>query len=231
MGGRAADSAPRHFAERTTPVNASEAATVGTGLAFVVMPLIFVFAFATHPGLLRPRILRPEQLIDRARGRNLLHAAHGLVTINTGLMIVVALHLGHEVTRHGAGWAGLVGITLAVLGTVALAADKGALCLTMSALDDLSDDEFTAARPALSAIFAKKGWLWLLWGILLVPVGFAILAIAALATGATSAWLSVPLLVGVLFIGFPDGAEIINLAAALTMSAGLVPFGVTMILK
>lgn len=212
-------------------MSAAEAARVGTGFAFVVMPLVFVFAFATHPGLLRPRLLRPEQLIDRARGRRLLHAGHGLVTINTALMIVVALHLGGIVTRHGAGWAGLLGTLLAVLGTVSLAADKGALCLTMSALDGLSDAEFTAARPALSAIFAKKGWLWLLWGILLVPIGFAVLAIAALASGATSAWVAVPLLVGVLLIGTPDGAEIVNLAAAVTMAAGLVPFGLAMIFQ
>jgi hypothetical protein len=167
-------------------MSAAEAARVGTGLAFVVMPLVFVFAFATHPALLRPRVLRPEQLIDRSRGRRFLHAGHGLVTLNTGLMIVVALYLGRVVTTHGAGWAGLVGTLLAVLGTVCLAADKGALCLTMSALDGLSDDEFAAARPALSAIFAKKGWLWLLWGIVLIPIGFAVLAIAALASGATS---------------------------------------------
>ena len=60
-----------------------------------------------------------------------------------------------------------------MLATVSLAADKGALCLTMSALDGLSDDELAAARPALSAIVAKEGWLWLLWGIVLVPIGFA----------------------------------------------------------
>lgn len=210
-------------------MNAAEAARVGTGLAYVVMPLVFVFAFATHPGLLRPRVLRPEQLIDRARGRRLLHAGHGLVTLNTGLMIVVALDLGGAVTRHGAGWAGLVGTALAVLGTVALAADKGALCLTMSALDGLSDAEFAAARPALSAIFAKKGWLWLVWGMLLVPVGFAVLAIAALVSGACSPLVAVLLLVGVLLIGFPDGAEIVNLGAAVTMAAGLVPFGLAMI--
>jgi hypothetical protein len=101
-------------------MNAAEAARVGTGLAFVVMPLVFVFAFATHPDLLRPRVLRPEQLIDRSRGRRLLHAGHGLVTLNTGLMIVVALYLGRVVTTHGAGWAGLVGTFLAVLGTVCL---------------------------------------------------------------------------------------------------------------
>lgn len=210
-------------------MSATRAAELGTGLAFVVMPLVFVFAFATHPGLLQPRVLPPEKLIDRARGRRLLHAGHGLVTVNTALMVVVALYLGHVVARHGAGWAGLIGTCLAVLGTVALAADKGALCLTMSALDGLSESEFAAARPALSAIFAKKGWLWLLWGIVLIPVGFAILAIAALVTGATAAWMAVLLLVGVLFIGFPDGAEIVNLVAAITMAAGLVPWGLTII--
>lgn len=212
-------------------MSAADAARIGTGVAFVVMPLVFVFAFATHPGLLHPRVLRPEQLIDRARGNRLLHAGHGLVTINTVLMIVVALHLGSIVTDHGAEWAGLVGTLLAVLGTVTLAADKGALCLTMSALDGLNGRDFAAARPALSAIFAKKGWLWLLWGIVLIPIGFAVLAIAALTSGATSPWVALLLLAGVLLIGFPDGAEIINLTAAVTMAAGLVPFGLTMLLE
>lgn len=206
-------------------MSAADAARIGTGLAFVVMPLVFVFAFAAHPALLHPRVLRPEQLIDRSRGRRLLHAGHGLVAINTALMIVIAVHLGRIVSRDGASWAGLVGTVLAVLGTVALAADKGALCLTMSALDDLTDDEFAAARPALSAIFAMKGWLWLVRGMVLIPIGFAVLAIAALATGATSAWVAGLLLLGVLFIGFPDGAEIVNLSAAVVMAAGLVPYG------
>ena len=209
-------------------MSATDAARIGSGLAFAVMPLVFVFAFAAHPGLLHPHVLRPEQLIDRSRGRRLLHAGHGLVTINTALMVVVAVHLGRVVAQHGAGWAGLVGTVLAVLGTIALAADKGALCLTMSALDHLTDSEFAAARPALSAMFAKKGWLWLLWGILLIPLGFAVLAIAALVTGATSAWTAVLLLVGVLLIGFPDGAEIVNLGAAIVMAAGLVPYGLAL---
>jgi len=56
-----------------------------------------------------------------------------------------------------------------------------------------------------------------------------VIAIAALATGATSAWVAILLLVGVLFIGVPDGVEIVNLSAALVMSAGLVPYGVSMI--
>jgi hypothetical protein len=209
-------------------MSAADAARIGTGLAFAVMPLVFVFAFAGHPGLLHPHVLRPEQLIDRSRGRRLLHAGHGLVTINTALMVVVAVHLGRVVADHGASWAGLVGTVVAVLGTIALAADKGALCLTMSALDHLTEQQFAAARPALSAIFAKKGWLWLLWGIVLIPIGFAVLAIAALVTGATSAWTAALLLVGVLLIGFPDGAEIVNLSAAVVMAAGLVPYGLSL---
>lgn len=210
-------------------MSAAEAARIGTGLAFIVMPLVFVFAFSVHPGLLHPKLLSPEQLIDRSRGRPLLHAGHGLVTVNTALMIVVAVHLGGVVTRHDAGWAALIGTVLAVLGTVALAADKGALCLTMSALDQLTEQEFTSARPALSAMFAKKGWLWLLWGIVLIPIGFAVLAVAALVTGATSTSVALLLLVGVLLIGVPDGVEIVNLSAALVMSAGLVPYGVSMV--
>jgi hypothetical protein len=209
-------------------MSAADAARIGTGLAFAVMPLVFVFAFAVHPGLRHPHVLRPEQLIDRSRGRRLLHAGHGLVTINTALMIVVAVHLGRVLARHDAGWAGLVGTVLAVLGTVALAADKGALCLTMSALDHVTDAEFAAARPALRAMFAKRGWLWLLWGIVLIPIGFAVLAIAALVTGATSAWTAALLLAGVLLIGFPDGAEIVNLSAAVVMAAGLVPYGLAL---
>lgn len=210
-------------------MSAPEAARIGTGLAFVVMPLVFVFAFSAHPGLLHPRILSPEQLIDRARGRRLLHAGHALVTINTALMVVVAVHLGRVVARHGGGWAALIGTTLAVLGTITLAADKGAFCLTMSALDELTDQDFAAARPALSAIFAKKGWLWLVWGMVLIPIGFAVLAIAALVTGTTSVWVALLLLIGVLFIGVPDGVELINLSAAIVMSAGLVPYGLSLV--
>jgi len=37
------------------------------------------------------------------------------------------------------------------------------------------------------------------------------------------------LLAGVLFIGFPDGAEIVNLAAAVLMTAAMLPCGVRLL--
>lgn len=199
---------------------------IGTGLSFVIFPIVFVFAFAVHPDLLSPRLLGPSELILRARGQGVLHFAHALVTVNTALMVVVALHFMRVLNGSSGAWAGLVGAALAVLGTLALAADKGALCLTMSALDDLSDAEFAAMTPGLLAMFSKQGWMVLIWGILLLPIRFGILAIALLKTRSIARWQGVLFLVGVLLIATPDGVELINLSASILMAIALVPYGI-----
>ena len=131
---------------------------LGTAVALVAMPAIFVFAFATHPGLGSVRLLEPADLILRARGNPVLQFAHALVTLNTALLVAIALYL-QSLLRSGRGaWAGLVGGAMAVLGACLLAADKGALCLTMSALDAVDDKTFNAMMPGLMAIFEKQGW-------------------------------------------------------------------------
>jgi hypothetical protein len=78
----------------TTDYNRSSIATVkriGTGLAFILFPLMFAFAFAVHPGLLHPRLLSEEELILRAHNNNLLAFGHVLVLLSTPLIVVVAL--------------------------------------------------------------------------------------------------------------------------------------------
>ncbi len=75
-------------------------------MAFIIFPLVFVFAFAVHPHLLRPRLLGPEELVHRAHKNGLLQFGHVLVTVCTGLLIVVALHF-MMLLNHSAG-AGLV---------------------------------------------------------------------------------------------------------------------------
>ena len=207
----------------------SSARRIGTGLSFVVFPLVFVFAFSVHPGLLDPHLLDPSELIQRARGAGLLQFAHALVTLNTALLVVVALHFMKLLDQTSAAGLGFLGAALAVLGSLALAADKGALCLTMSALDGLSDTEFTGMMPGLLAMFSKQGWLVLLWGIVLLPVGFGIQAIALLRSKAIARWQSVLFLVGVLFIATPDGAEIINLTASMLLTIAFFPYGLQMI--
>ncbi len=207
----------------------SQVLQFGAGAVFILFPLIFVFAFAVHPRLLRPRLLKPEEIIRRARRSKWLHLGHGLVLLNTALLVVMAFHFMKVLSQGSAAWAGLIGGVLAVLGAIFLAADKGALCLTMSALDTVPEAEFSAMMPGLLAMFAKKGWMVLLWGLLLLPVGAAIQAVGLLQAGALPAWQSALFLIGVLLVGIPDGVEIINLSASILMAIAMVPYGIQLI--
>ena len=207
----------------------SQIQQIGTGAAFILFPLIFIFAFSVHPGLLRPRLLKPEEIIRRARGNKLLQLAHSLVLLSTALLIVMANHFMKILGQGSAAWAGLIGAVLAVLGAILLAADKGALCLTMSALDTVPEEKFSAMMPGLLAMFSKKGWMILLWGMLLLPAGFAIQAVGLLQASALPPWQSTLFLIGVLLVGTPDGLEIINLSASILMAIALIPYGIQLI--
>lgn len=207
----------------------SQVLQIGTGAAFILFPLIFVFAFSVHPRLLRPRLLKPEELIRRARRNKLLQLAHSLVLLSTALLIVMALHFMKILSQGSSAWAGLIGAVLAILGAILLATDKGALCLTMSALDTVPEEKFSAMMPGLLAMFSKKGWMILLWGLLLLPVGFALQTVGLLQVGALPPWQSTLFLIGVLLVGIPDGLEIINLSASTLMAIALIPYGIQLI--
>lgn len=130
----------------------------GTGPCFIVFPAVGVFAFTAHPRWSTPQwLLESEALIRRAHGDGLLQFAHALVTLNTALLMPIALHLKKRLASTSAEWAGFVGATMAVVGVCLLAADKGALCLTTSALDTLPEQEFAQMMPGLVAILSFKG--------------------------------------------------------------------------
>jgi len=202
---------------------------IGIGLAFIVFPLLFIFAFAIHPGLLQPHLLGPEELILRAHSNGLLQFGHVLVTLNTTLLIVVALQFMKLLDRSYGARAGFIGAAIAILGAIILAADKGALCLTMSAFDTLPEKVFAQIMPGVLAMFTKQGWLVLLWGMVFLPIGFAIQAIALIKTRPLPRWQSILFLIGVLFVATPDGMEIINLGASILMAISLIPYGVKLI--
>jgi hypothetical protein len=203
---------------------------MGTGLCFIVFPLVWVVAFAAHPNLLEPRLaLGPAELIQRAHRNGLLQFVHALVTVNTALLVVVALEFMRLLDGTSAARAGLIGAGLAILGACMLAADKGALCLTMSALDTLPEREFAPMMPGLLAIFSFKGWMALVWGLVLLPVGVMVQTVGMLRAKVLPRWQLGALLVSLPFIGFPDGAEIINLTAALVMTTAMLPYGVRLL--
>lgn len=204
---------------------------IGIGLAFITFPILFIFAFAVHPGLLQPRLLSPEGIILRAHGNGLLQFGHVLVTLSTTLLVAVALHFMKLLERSTGAWAGFIGAAIAILGAIILAADKGALCLTMSAFDTLPENVFAQIMPGILAMFTKQGWLVLLWGIILLPIGFAIQAVALLKTNTFPRWQGTLFLIGVLLVATPDGLEIINLSASILMAIALIPYGIQIIKK
>jgi hypothetical protein len=168
------------------------------------------------------------ELTLRARGDSVRQFAHALVLLNTGLMIVVALHFKRLLDHRRVAWLGLFATALAVLGTLALAADKAALCLTMRALGGLSEAEFKAMMPRLLAMFSKHGWMVLLRGILLLPIGFGVQVIGLPQNKSIQRWHSVLFFIGVLWIGTPDGVEVVNLIAAVLLAIAWVRDGVQM---
>lgn len=93
---------------------------IGVGLSFILFPLIFVFAFAGHPNLLNPHFLGPAELIQRAHNDSLLHFGHALVTLCTGLLVVVAIHFMNTLKKTQTEWFGFIGGVIAILGALML---------------------------------------------------------------------------------------------------------------
>lgn len=202
----------------------------GTGLSFVLFSAIWVFAFAVHPDLLHPQLmLGPEELVRRAHGDDLLQAAHALVTLTPALLVVMTMHFMSLLDSTRLARAGVVGAALAVLGAVLLAADKGAMCLTMTALDTVPERQFEQMVPGLVAIFSFEGLMPLVLGMALMPVGVMVQAVALWRAQVLPGRAAGPLVVSLLFIAFPDGAEIVNLTAAVVMASVLVPYGLRLV--
>ena len=69
----------------------------------------------------------------------------------------------------------------------------------------------------------------MVWGLLLMPIGVLVQTVGMIKARVLSRPQQVLLLVSLVLIGFPDGAEIINLFAAMLMTAAMLPYGVRLI--
>ena len=213
------------------PVGLNSVKRIGTGLAFILFPLLFVFAFSVHPGLLNPHRLSDVEVILRMHHNALLTIGHVLVLFDAAILVVVTLELMKLLDQTSAAWAGLIGAALAVLGAIALGAEKGAECLTMSALDTLPQSQFMQMIPSLLPIFSHQGAMILVMGVVLLAVGLSVQAIGLLTTKAMPRWQAALLLIGVWMLGWPDGEEIVALVGSLLLTAALLPYGLRILLK
>jgi hypothetical protein len=208
----------------------NEVKRIGTGLAFILFPLLFVFAFAVHPGLLNPHRLSDAELILRAHQNALLAFGHVLVLFDAAIMVVVTLELMRMLNRGAAAWLGFIGAAFTVLSAIALGAEKGAESLTISALDTLPENQFAQMMPGLLAIFSHQGWMILVMGVVLLAVGLTIQAIGLFITNIIPRWQSV-LMLGVWLMGWPDGEEIFALVGSILLAIALIPTGIRIIAR
>jgi hypothetical protein len=213
----------------TSSRSLNEVKRIGMGIAFILFPLIFMFAFAVHPGLIPPHRLTELQMIQRMHHNSLLAFGHVLVLFDAAVLIVVTIGLMRLLDHTSAAWAGFIGAVLTVLSVIALGAEKGAECLTMSALDTLTENQFAQMIPGLLAILSHQGWMILVMGVILLAVGLSIQAIGLLVTGAIPRWQSA-LLFGVWLMGFPDGWELVALIGSILLAIAFIPLGIRIII-
>jgi hypothetical protein len=201
---------------------------IGTGLSFILFPIIFIFAFAVHPDLLNLSIVHDiNARVADFHHNALLYFGHVLMLLSLPLVIVVTLKLMNLLKERGA-WLGFIGCVLAVFGVIFLAADKAALCMIPSAFDTLTEAQFAQLLPGLEAMFSFKGWLVLLWLLFLLPIGIAVQGVGLLVSRAISRWQSIPIIIGALLIINPD-IDLIGLIGSITFATGFIPLGIQII--
>lgn len=205
---------------------------IGAGLAFIVFPLVFLFAFASHPNLFSLAIVTDvsERIAD-FHGNQLMHFGHAMMLLSVPLLIVVALKL-MDMLNESRPWLGFIGGVMAVFGAVMLAVDKTALCLVPSALDTLPEAQFAQMQPGLEAMFAFKGWLALLYLLPLLPFGFLLQGIGLYSGRVIPRWQSVCLIAGsvLLFVSAAVDIDLFGVIASVILLVGLGALGIQLIM-
>jgi hypothetical protein len=201
---------------------------IGTALAFIAYPLCAGIAFAVHPNLVSVSISHDIQAkIAEFHGNQLLHFGHFLMVLAVPMLITVAIHFMNLLQTQSAWW-GFIGGILAISGAVILAVDKGALCLVPSAFDTLPETDFASLTPGIQAMFQYKGWLWILWLLPILPIGFIIQTIGLVRSKAISRWQSIPMLIGSILMANPD-IDLIGLVATVFLGIGFIPYALSLI--
>lgn len=195
--------------------------TIIFSICLIALPLIYIFAFASHPNLLSMKPTKDaNKWAAEIRHNKKLHRLHLLVLGSSLLVINIALNFMEALNGQYQLFA-VVGGSLGIIGAVALAADKGALCLVPSAFDTLEDKEFSQLMPGLQTLLDNKGYIGVVRFLILLPIGFIILSIGLILAGAIPTWQGVTLIIGMLFMINPD-IDLLSLIGSCFM---LISFG------
>lgn len=198
---------------------------IGTGVSFILFPVMLLLGFVLHPNLLSfEMVTEVEAWAAEFRGQFLFHFGHLLVLLAVPLIIVAGLRCMQLATGPGA-WLGFLGGVFGIFGAFVLAVDKGALTFVLTAFDTLPDAEFEAIYPALQALLDRAGWLWLVWLLPLLPLGFVALTVGLVKAKVIGKRQAAVIIVGLLLLINPD-IEIISTVGAVLMCIGYIPLGI-----
>jgi hypothetical protein len=201
---------------------------VGAGLSLVAFPLIFIVLFATHPNLFDISMVTDVNArIEEFHGNDFLHFMHFVMLLCVPILIVVALKLMGLLKGRGA-WLGFIGCVMAVFGAIVLAVDKTALCLVPSAFDTLPEAQFAQLVPGIEALFNYKGYLFIIWLLPLLPLGFLVQGVGLYISRVIPRRQSIPIIIGALLLANPD-IDLISLIGSIILAIGMVPLGIEII--
>ncbi|HWA05056.1 MAG TPA: hypothetical protein VG961_00810 [Ignavibacteria bacterium] len=194
-------------------------------LSLIVYPLMLFTGFVTHPDLLAMRpLITAGDLVNRFHNNTLYHAGHLIVTFSVPVIIIYFLGVMNLLQGKGKAfgfWGGVIGI----FGAFILAVDKGALCLTMSAFDTLTEEQFTAFAPYLQVIVSKNGLLFIVWLLFALVIGGILQTISLLREKVIHKWQGIFIITGLLLFLNPD-IELISSVGAALMCIAYIPWGI-----
>jgi hypothetical protein len=185
---------------------------------------MLLVGFLLHPDITSlEMVTEAEEWAAEFRGNFLFHFGHVLVMFVAPLAIIVGTRCMRFATGEGARmifWGGVMG----VFGAFILAVDKGALTLVLTAFDALPDAAFEASYPVLQVMLDRGGWLWIVYLLALLPVGFIVQALGLARAGVIGKGQAGLIVAGMatLFVG---DIEIITAVGAVLMCFGYMPMG------
>jgi hypothetical protein len=200
------------------------------GILMILVPLLFLIGFASHPNLGSLSVMKnAADWVREIRHNEHLQAAHLLVLLGAGMLILIAVGLAGLIEEKTPVIA-YAGLLLVIFGSVALAADKGALCLVPSALDTLSDAQYSQMLPGFQAMLDKKSLLGVVNLIFLLPVGFITLSAGLLKAKQFPRWQPILMILSMLLFINPD-IDLISLFGSVLLLISMGGMGLSIMKK
>ncbi len=194
-------------------------------VSLIVYPVMLFIGFVTHPNLIAMEPLQTvEQLVSRFHNNAMYHFGHMIVTFSVPVIIVYFIGVMNLLQGKGKAfgfWGGVIG----VFGAFILAVDKGALCLTMSAFDTLSEEQFAVFAPFLQVIVSKSGLLFIVWLLFALVIGGILQIAGLLKEKVIKGWQGLLIIAGLLLLLNPD-IELISSIGAALMCIAYIPWGI-----